>query len=152
MTKNLWLAQRLDQAKLSLLPVYKAKKKKNYRKRSFLRTRGVEDWTKKRKESFLTALATVIKKDPTTSLRKDANELKVHAKTVRTAIKQESSTNLNLLDFAIWGVLENKTNASSHLNIGSLKIAIEEDKIKYQKSIFWRQANRFKGVLIELLK
>ena len=42
---------------------------------------------------------------------------------MRTAIKLDLSTNL---DFAIWGVLENQTNASSHPNIGSLKIAIEE--------------------------
>ena len=42
---------------------------------------------KKRKESFLTALATMIKKDPTTSIRKRANELKVREKTVRTTIK-----------------------------------------------------------------
>ena len=41
----------------------------------------------KRKEGFLIALATVIKKDLTTSIRKRAYELKVHKKTVRTAIK-----------------------------------------------------------------
>ena len=31
----------------------------------------------------------------------------------------------NRLDYAIWGVLENKTNATPHRNIGSLKTAIE---------------------------
>ena len=36
---------------------------------------------KNEKKAFLTALATVIKKDPTTSIRKNANELKVHKKT-----------------------------------------------------------------------
>ena len=30
----------------------------------------------------------------------------------------------------LWGVLENKTNATSHPNIGSLKTAIEEEWIK----------------------
>ena len=40
---------------------------------------GVEDWKKKkRKEGVLTALATAIKKDPTTSIRKHTNKLKVH--------------------------------------------------------------------------
>ena len=34
---------------------------------------------------------------------------------------------LNFLDYNIWGVLENKTNADSHSNIGSLKTAIEEE-------------------------
>ena len=52
----------------------------------------------------------VIKKDPT-SIRKHANELKVHKKTVRTTIKQDLSLDLNDLDYAIRGILENKTNA-----------------------------------------
>ena len=38
-----------------------------------------------------------------------------------------SSPDLNPLDYTIWGVLENKTNATSHPKIGSLKIAIEEE-------------------------
>ena len=62
---------------------------------------------KKRKEGFLTALATVIKKkDPTTSIRKHANELKVHEKTIRTAIKQDLSPDRNPLDYAIWGIFK----------------------------------------------
>ena len=36
-----------------------------------------------------------IKKDPTMSIRKHTNELKVHQKTVRTAIKQDLSPDLN---------------------------------------------------------
>ena len=36
------------------------------------------------------------------------------------------SPDLNPLGYIIWGVLENKTNATSHQNIGLLKIAIEE--------------------------
>ena len=70
------------------------------------------------KSRFLTALTTVIKKDLTTSIRKHTNELKVCEKTVKTAIKQALSPNLNPLDYAIWGILENKTNATSHPNIG----------------------------------
>ena len=39
----------------------------------------------KKTEDFLTTLATVIKKNSTTSIRKHANELKIHKKTVRIA-------------------------------------------------------------------
>ena len=56
---------------------------------------------------FFTALVIAIKKDSTMSIRKNANELKVDKKTVRTAIKQDLSPDLNPLDNAI---LENKTN------------------------------------------
>ena len=70
-------------------------------KKSFLRKKAVEDWTKKKwKEGFSTALATAIKNDPTTSIRKRVNELKVHEKNVRTAIKQDLSPDLNPLDYA----------------------------------------------------
>ena len=79
------------------------------------------------KKGFLTALATVIKKDPQTSIKKQANELKVHEKTVRTAIKQDFSEDLNCLHYAVWGILENKTNPTSHPNIYSLKTAIEDE-------------------------
>ena len=67
-----------------------------------------------------------IKKKPTISIRKPTNESKVHEKIVMTAIKQNLSPDLNPLDYAIWGILENK-NATSHPNIGSLKSAIEEE-------------------------
>ena len=63
------------------------------------------------------------KKDPTASIRKHTNELKVHEKTVRIVFKWD----LNSLDYAIWGILENKTNPTTHLNIGSLKTAIEQE-------------------------
>ena len=81
----------------------------------------------KKQKGFLTSLATAIKKEPTTSIRKHTKELKVHEKTVRTAIKQDLSPVFNPLDYSIWDVLENKTNATSHPNIGSLKTAIEEE-------------------------
>ena len=61
------------------------------------------------------------------SIRKHANILKVHEKTVGTAIKQDLSQDLNLFDYTMWGILENKTNAMSHANNGSLKNSIEEE-------------------------
>ena len=88
--------------------VYCIKSKENFFKEK-------EKWRiepKKQKESFLTALAIVIKKDPTMSIRKCTYELKVCEKTVRTAIKQDLSPNHNPLDYAICGVLENITNAT----------------------------------------
>ena len=39
----------------------------------------------------------------------------------------QSSLDLNPLDYALWGILKNKTNATSHPNIGSLKTSIEEE-------------------------
>ena len=59
--------------------------------------RGRGGLNKKRKEGFLTAIAATIKKDPTTSIRKHANELK----TIRTTMKQDLNPNLNSLDYAI---------------------------------------------------
>ena len=61
------------------------------------------------------------------SVRKHTNELKESEKTVRTAIKQDLSPERNTLVYVIWAVLENKTNATSHPNISSLKTAIEEE-------------------------
>ena len=51
---------------------------------------------KRKTKMFLTAFTTAIKKDPTNFIKKHTNELKVHAKTVRTAIKQD----LKLKSFA----------------------------------------------------
>ena len=65
-------------------------------KKSFLRKRASGGLNKKQ-EGFLTALASPIKKDPTLSIRKHANELKIHEKTVWTAIKQDLSPDLKLL-------------------------------------------------------
>ena len=55
--------------------------------------------------------------------------MKVHKKTVRIAIKQDLSPDLNPLDYAILGVLENKTIATSHPNIVSLKTEREWNKM-----------------------
>ena len=108
--------------------------------------RGSGGLNQKHKECFLTAFATAIKKDLKTSIRKRANELKVHEKTMLIAIKQDLSPDHNPLDYAIWGILENKTTAVSHQNIGSFQTAIEEEWnkmseesiLKAYKSFRWR--------------
>ena len=55
---------------------------------------------------------------------------------------------LNPLDYAKWHILENKTNATSHPNIGSLKTAIgdewdkiSEDFILLAGKLFWRRVD-----------
>ena len=52
---------------------YTKQRKIFYRKKAFKGKLGVEEWNKKCKEGFLTALATVIKKETTTLIRKHAN-------------------------------------------------------------------------------
>ena len=79
----------------------------------------------------------MIKKDPTTSIRKHANELKVHEKTVRTAIKHDLNPDHNPLDYAIWGILVKKTIATSHRNIGTLMTAIEEEWNKISEEFYF---------------
>ena len=48
----------------------------------------MEDWTNKRKEVFLSALAKMIKKDPTTAIRKHDNDLKVHENLLGKQLKR----------------------------------------------------------------
>ena len=81
-----------------------------------------------------------MKIEPTKLIRKHANELKVHEKTVKTAIKQ----GLNPLGYAIWGVLKSKTGATSYPNIGSLKTAIEEKWNKMSEEFLLKVCKSFR--------
>ena len=90
-----------------------------------------------------------IKKDPTMSIRKNANEVEVHDKIVRTRIKQDLSPDHNPLDYTISGVLENKTNANSNPNIGLLKTAIEEKWNEMSEEFILNHTKHFKGMLIQ---
>ena len=74
--------------------------------------------------------------------------MNVYEKTVMTAIKQDLSLDLNPLDYAIWGILENKKYATSHPNKGSLKTALEEEWNKMSEEFilkackaFWRHVH-----------
>ena len=60
-----------------------------------------------------------------------------------TAIKQDLSPDINLLDYAIWGDLENETNATSHPNIGSFKTAIEEEWNKMSEEFILKACKSF---------
>ena len=58
---------------------------------------GEWKFEQKMKRMLLTCLVAAIKKGPTMSISKHANKLKVQEKTVKTAIKQELSPDLNPL-------------------------------------------------------
>ena len=107
-------------------PIYKAKNFFSTEKELF-KEKGEWGIELKKKRRLFIVLATVIRKDPTTLIRKHADELKVHKKNVRTTIKQDLSPDLNPLENAICGFLENKTNATIHPSIGSLKTVTEEE-------------------------
>ena len=79
-----------------------------------------------------------IKKDPTRSVRKHVNELKVNEKTVRTVIKEDLRPDVNPLDYAIRAVLEYKANVTSHQNIYLLKIAIDEEWNKISEEFIFK--------------
>ena len=64
---------------------------------------------------------------------------------MRTAIKQHSSPDLNPLDDAIWDVFKNKTNATSHPNIGSLKTAIVEELNKMSEKYNLQASKLFRS-------
>ena len=63
---------------------------------------------------------------------------------MRPAIKQDLSPDHNPLYYAIWGVLENKTNTTSHPNIGSLKMAIEEEWNKMSEEFILKACYLFR--------
>ena len=69
-----------------------------------------------------------------------------------------SSPDLNPLNYAIWGVLENKTRATSYPNIGSPKTAIEEEWNKMSEEIilkacksFWRRVDTIIEKIVAIL-
>ena len=82
-------------------------------------------------------------------IRKDTYELKVCKTTVRTAIKQDLSTDHNTLVSVVCGALENRTNATSHPNIGSLKTALGKELNRMSEEFILIHAKHFKGMLIQ---
>ena len=129
------------------------KQRKIFTEKILFKEKGSGGLNKNEKKA-LTALATVIKKDLTRSIRKHANKLKVHEKPVRIRIKQILSPDHNLHDYAIWGVLENKTYAkpTSHPDIGSLKTANEEKWNKMSQEFILKRCKSFRrriGTIIE---
>ena len=60
-------------------------------------------------------------------LNTEIKQKKKNSEIIGVSLWPPSSPDLNALDYALWGVLENKTNATSHPNNGSFKTAIEEE-------------------------
>ena len=114
----------------------------------------MEDWTKKRKEGFLTDLHTAIKKDPTTSIRKHIIELKVYDKTVWTAIKQDLNPDFNPARLRFMGCFRKTKQMQLPIQIFlCLRLLLRKNGIKCLKNLCWsRHANCFEGVLIQYLK
>ena len=52
-------------------------------------------------------------------------------------------SDLKPVDYIIWGILENKTNTTSHPNIGSLKTAIEEEWNKMSEEFILKGCQSF---------
>ena len=121
--------------------VYRIQSKK---KCFFFKKRVNGGLNKKWKEGFLTALDTAIKKGPIISIRNHANEMKVCEKTVRTASKQDLNPAHIPLDYAIWGILENKTNSIPHPDIGSINSAIEEEWNKMSEESILKTCKSFR--------
>ena len=54
------------------------------------------------------------------------------------------SPDLTSLIYATWGVLKNQTNATSHPNIGSLKIDIEEEWNRMSEEFILKACKSFR--------
>ena len=68
------------------------------------------------------------------------------------SLSLQSNPELNPVHYATCAVLEIKTNAIFHPNIGSLKTSIgKESKKKHLMNLFWRHASYSGNVLIEEL-
>ena len=63
---------------------------------------------------------------------------------MRREIKQDLSPDHNVFDNVIWGVLENKTNATSHPNIGSLKTVFGEEWNKISEELILKASKSFR--------
>ena len=68
---------------------------------------------------------------------------KKNSKIIGISLWPPSSPNLNPLDYAMWGILENKTNTTSHPNIGLLKTAIEQEWNKMSEKFILKACKSF---------
>ena len=61
----------------------------------------------------------------------------------RSFFQLPSSLHLNPFDYAIWSILENKTNATSHPKIGLLKFPIEDEWNKMSEESILKASKLF---------
>ena len=62
------------------------------------------------------------------------------------------SPDLKPLDYTIWSVLEKKTKATSHPNIGSLKSAIEEERNKMPEEFILKASKSFQRLVDAIIE
>ena len=72
-------------------------------------------------------------------------KLKFFFEIIGVSLWPSSNPDLKPLEFAIFSILENKTNLTSHPNIGSLKTAIEEEWNKRSEEIILKVGKLFRG-------
>ena len=126
-------------------------KEKNFTEKDLFKESVEWRIEQKRKDGFLTAPPTMIKKDPTMSRRKHTNELKVYDKTVITAIKEDLSPNLNPW-LRYMGGFRKQTNATSYQNIGSLNIFIDEERNKISEEFSLKTCKLFRRCVDTLIE
>ena len=63
-----------------------------------------------------------------------------------------SSSDLNPLDYAIWDVLENQTNATSHPGIHSLNIVIEEEWNEMSEEFILKRRKSFRKFVDSIIE
>ena len=71
-------------------------------------------------------------------------KLKKISEIICVSLWPQSSPDRNSLRYSLWGVLENKTNATSHQNIGSLKTAIKEEWNKESEEFILKACKSFR--------
>ena len=63
-----------------------------------------------------------------------------------------SNPDHNSPDYTIWGILENKTNATSHPNISLLNTAIEEEWNKKSEEFILKACKLFWGCVATIIE
>ena len=115
---------------------------------NILRKRSVGGLNKKTlKDDFSTALASAILKNPTKSIRKQENKLKILERTVRTPIKIDLSLHFNSL-YKSRFTIQNKCN-SQFKYLFCLGLLFTRNGIKYLNIFFKKHANNFEEVFIQ---
>ena len=76
-------------------------------------------------------------------LNAETKQKKKNSEIIGVSLWLLSNPNLNPLDYTIWGILENKMNATSHPNIGLLITLIEEEWNKMSEEFILKACKSF---------
>ena len=75
-----------------------------------------------------------------------------NSKKIGVSLWPPSSPDLGPLDYAIQDILENKTNATSYLNIGSLMTTIEEEWNKMSEEFILKTCKLFQNYVDAIIE